>query len=858
MKKIKLKVNKKQDKVKAPKEKKVIWKSVLSFLLICAIGVISLALVFALYIVITSPNFDKSELYQKEPTILYDKYGAELARVGAMDSVVITYDEIPDVLIDALIATEDSRFFQHNGLDLFRFLKASFGQILGSDSAGGASTLSMQVIKRTYTSSQDEGLAGIIRKFTDIYMAVFKLEANYTKEEIIEFYLNSQWFANAGDINIEKGIYGIEQASLYFFGKSSKDLNLAEASLLVGMFQNTYYLNPYSYPDKAKDRQKTVLKLMVRHGYITQEEADNALAIPLDNLLLKQDKGEILQAESKQAFIDYCLDEVETNLGVDPREVSLKIYTTFDPKIQEILEKVEDGDVYKFPNSYEETDEYVDEGIAVTSVADGSIVALSGGRNYKGNGQNLATDIKKQPGSTAKPIFDYAMYIEHISHSSYAMFLDEPTTYSTGQRITNYDNGYKHLITLRDALRDSRNIPAYLAFKDVANLDQKIIEDFVHSVGIDYGDTLYESASIGGFDGVSPLQMAAAYATFARGGYYIKPYTYTRIINNETEKEINYSYSKEKVMEESTAYMINNILNNYGAGGDKVASKTGTTNLPKDVKDNNHLPSGAILEVWYNSYSTEYSVSLWYGYKQLYPNAAETKHYLNSSSGGTARSTIMSYLAKNIHKNKKEFPIPKGVTGVNIEKETFPPKLCSAYTPKNLCVTEYFVSGTEPTDASSRFDTLPDPTNGSFNFSGNTITLKWTPISTPEAIDPTALANHFNEYYGSYANQYYNSRLQYNNTNIGNLIYRIYLKNSDGTLTEIGTTTGNTFNYSASVGGNYTFVVKASYSIFKYNMSNGLTISTRTIDNNVNNMVDGNQNNSNNNNTNNDDDTGLN
>ncbi len=850
MKKIKLK-NKKV-KAKSSKDKKVVWKSILNFCLICAIGLISACLAFALYIVITSPNFDKNKLYQKEPTILYDKYGDELARVGSMDSDVITYDEIPDVLIDALIATEDSRFFQHNGLDLFRFLKASFGQLLGSNSAGGASTLSMQVIKRTYTSTNDEGIEGIIRKFTDIYMAVFKLEANYTKEEIIEFYFNSQWFANAGDINIEKGIYGIEQASLYFFGKSSKDLNLAEASLLVGMFQNTYYKNPYSFPDAAKDRQKTVLKLMVRHGYITQEEADDAYAISLDDLLVKQDRSEILQAESKQAFIDYCLKEVEANLKINPREVSLKIYTTFDPKIQDVLEKVEDGEVYKFPNSYTETPEYVDEGIAVTSIADGSIVALSGGRNYKANGQNLATDIKKQPGSTAKPIFDYAMYIEHISQSSYAMFLDEPTTYSTGKKITNYDNSYKHLITMRDALRDSRNIPAYLAFKEVSKLDQKIIEDFVHSVGIDYGENLFEAASIGGFDGVSPLQMAAAYATFARGGYYIKPYSYTKIYNNETEKEINYSYSKEKVMEESTAYMINSILDNYGAGGSKVASKTGTTNLPKDVKDSNHLPSGAILEVWYNSYSTEYSVSLWYGYKKLYPNASETKHYLTSSSGGTARSTIMSYLASKIHKDKKAFPVPKGVTSVNVEKETFPPKLCSAYTPSNLCITEYFVSGTEPTEASKRFDTLPDPTNGSFSFSGSTITLKWTPISTPEAIDQTYLTNHFNEYYGDYASQYYNSRLEYNNTNIGNLVYRIYLKNSDGTLTEIGSTTGNTFNYSASVGGNYTFVVKASYSIFKSNASPGLIISTRTIDNNVSNMVD-----PNNSHDDDDEDTGL-
>ena len=220
--KINLRKSKKtKEKPKKEKEKKSLFKTILSIVLFVAIILISIFLIFALYVVVTSPDFDKTKLYQKEPTILYDKNGDELTRVGAKDSTLVTYDEIPDVLIDALVATEDSRFFQHNGLDLFRFLKASVLQVLGKSYAGGASTLSMQVIKNTYTSKEDEGIKGIIRKFTDIYMAVFKLEANYTKEEIIEFYFNSQWFANAGNVNVKDGIWGIEQASLYFFNKST-------------------------------------------------------------------------------------------------------------------------------------------------------------------------------------------------------------------------------------------------------------------------------------------------------------------------------------------------------------------------------------------------------------------------------------------------------------------------------------------------------------------------------------------------------------------------------------------------------------------------------------------------------------
>ena len=173
-----------------PKEKKVIWKTILSWILVFAIAFVSLLLVFSLYIVITSPNFEKQELYQTDPTILYDVNGEEFARVGAEDSSVVSYDELPEVLIDALVATEDSRFFQHNGIDLFRFMTATFKTLLGSKDAGGASTLSMQVIKNNMTSKVASGIEGIKRKFSDIYLAVFKLKKEYKKEQIMKLNIN--------------------------------------------------------------------------------------------------------------------------------------------------------------------------------------------------------------------------------------------------------------------------------------------------------------------------------------------------------------------------------------------------------------------------------------------------------------------------------------------------------------------------------------------------------------------------------------------------------------------------------------------------------------------------------------------
>jgi len=840
MKKLKINIKKKTAKPKAnkvTKQKKSRWRTILSFFLVIAIFIISICLAFALYIVLTSPDFKTEELYQTEPTILYDKYGEELARVGAEDNTIVKYDELPEVLIDALIATEDSRFFQHNGLDLFRFIKASVLQLTGSDGAGGASTLSMQVIKNAYTKKgKEESTAeSFIRKFRDIYMSVFKLEANYTKEEIIEFYLNSQWFANSGSVNTS-GIEGVERASQYYFGKSVKDINLSEASLMAGMFQNPYLYNPYRNPEGCRNRQITVLKLLVRHGYITEEQKDAVLEIPISSMLVTK-KNNGIHVESNQAFIDYVLDEVASKTDINPRQVSLKIYTTFDPKVQNVLEQAEDGEFYKYPN------DVIEEGIAVTSTKDGSITALSGGRNYLAQGFNMATELKKQPGSTAKPLFDYAMYIEHINQSSYEMFIDDEKTYSNGQHIKNHDGRFKGLVSMRYALDDSRNIPALTAFQTVYALDENIIKDFIHSVGIDYGKDLFESAAIGGLaKGVSPLELSAAYATFARGGYYIEPYAYTKIVVNATNKEIFHSYTKEKVMEESTAYMINNLLiDSYNgkkpSGDTDVAGKTGTTNLDKNTTERHGIPKTSVMDVWLVSYSPSYSIALWYGYEKIEPNASEKKYYLTSGEGSTARRQIMNGLATKIHEKNEKFKVPKTVEKVPVELETFPPQLCSNYTPKDMCNDEYFVKGTKPTEVSNRYNTLADPTNGSYEFSGSTITLKWDAIATPDAISAEYLTNHFNEYYGEYATKYYEKRLEYNAINIGTINYEIYLKDSNGNENYIGSTSINSFTYTVPTGGEYTFVIKSSYSIFKDNRSSGLTISAKTIDNNISDIV---------------------
>ncbi len=841
LKKIKIKPKKtnvtkiKEEKTKIPKiiekkqkktKRKINYKKIiLSTILIGGITAITAFLVLALYIIVTAPDFNENLLFEKEATIIYDVNGSEIARIGKDNVELVTYDELPQVLIDAIVATEDSRFFQHTGLDAPRFVIATAGNLLGNEDAGGASTLSMQVIKNTYTSSDASGFSGIVRKLTDVYMSIFKLENAYTKEEIIEFYVNSQWLANDGNTNYTS-ITGVEQASHYFFGKSVSELSLAEATIIAGMFQNPVAHNPYDYPESARSRQKTVLTLMVRHGYITEAEMDAVLEIPIESLLVEQEGN---TNNYLQAAIDYALDEVidktttdENPNGINPYTTPMEIYTTFDPEVQQVLNDVETGESYEIP----EARGPLQFGIAVTSMTDGSIVGLSAGIDYVAKGDNYAL-MRQQPGSTVKPIFDYAPYIEYLNGSPGTIFLDEPHTYTNGGSVRNYDNKFKGYITMQDALIDSRNIPALKAFQAVNEYDSSLIGEFVNGLGIDYGTTLYESAAIGGFDGVSPLELSAAYAAFGRDGYYIEPYSVTKIHLIEEDKTIEYKYTKEKAMEESTADLVNQMLVAAGdanvagfkVSGTDIGAKTGTTTIDADAAEILNVPENTIPDSWVASYNPQYSIATWLGYK-----AITEDYYLTSSLAAPIRNAISKAVGSELYDKNQTFDKMSGVTSVVVEKETIPLMLASDGTPDNMKYSATFIAGTEPTEVSARYEILNNVTNLKASSSGAVITLNWDAIATPDALNQEVLIDYFNESYGTSATKYYESRLAYNTSSIGSITYDIYL-DVNGNLIHLGTTATTSFNYDTTTNvladGNYNFVIISNYSIYKGSQSSG-------------------------------------
>lgn len=817
--------NKQKKKFKFNKQKiKFILKILLIIFIVGIIAAIGIVAVFFHSIVKNAPDFNPNDLYQKESSIIYDSEGKLITKLGNEKRENITYEDMPEVLIDAIVATEDSRFFQHNGFDLPRFLVASLGQAMGKDS-GGASTLTMQISKNSVSkSTESKGMAGIRRKFTDIYMSIFKIEKNYTKKEILEFYANYNFLGGTTVIN--GGAYGVEQACLTYFGKNAKDINLSEAALIAGLFQAPNAFDPYLDPEAAEDRRKEVLYLMERHGYITHEQREIAKQLTVDKIILKEHES---QGGEFQQYIDMVRKEIE-ELGYDPYETPMEIWTTMDREKQSHINSIMTGTQSPVTGlTYEWQNDKVDAGISVLDVKTGAIVAVGGQRNNIALRQmNYATDIHRQIGSTAKPLFDYGPGIEYQNWSTYTPFGDEPHAYSNGLKINNWNYSFNGFLTLRQAVNGSWNIPALKAFQ--AN-DKANIREFVTKLGLSPDEELHEAHALGGYGGESPLTLSAAYAAFANGGYYNKPYSVQKIVFRDTGEVYEHKSQKVRAMGEDTAYMIADVLVSTAGpalgrysyvNGVQFGAKTGTSNFPDYVFEQYHYPSNAVNDIWVAGISPQYAIAVWYGYEE------NIEGYYNVISSGQ-NSRIFQAIAQGVFRDKVYFQKPSSVSSVTIEKESYPAALPSSHTPEDMKVTELFKAGTEPTEVSSRYDTLKDVTNLKGSIKNGQASLTWDPIATPDAISMDYLNKYFSEVYQDegHRKKHLDERLTYNKNNIGEIGYNVYLKDENGDLQLLGFTKDT--KYSANIGNDdsYTFVVKSCYSIFKANMSDGADVTIK-------------------------------
>ena len=793
-----------EDMKKYKRKKRRIFKMLFNLMLLLILLALIGAIIFSIYIVINAPDFDPDNLYRAESSIIYDRDGNQIAKIGLEKRKKVSYEELPQVLVDAIIATEDSRYYQHNGFDLPRFTRAAAGQVInkitGHGNAGGGSTISMQVVKNNFTDTEQT----ITRKFTDIYIAIFKLEKNYSKEEILEYYVNTPFLGNSS--------YGVEQACQSYFGKSVSDINLSEAAIIAGLFQAPSAYDPYKYPEETTDRRNTVLYLMQRHGYITKEEAEIASSIPVESLLRSSNPEN--GANPYQSFIDIVLDEVEEKTKKSPYTTGMKIYTTLDMGKQNVLNDIMNG------KTWEWQDEYIQAGVGVVKTDTGEILAIGGGRNRNGERMfNFATMINKQIGSTAKPLFDYGPAIEYNNFCESTPFFDGPYTYSSGARLKNWDGQYQGVITLKKALAESRNIPAVKAFQAVDNAK---IKEFVTNLGmtpeIDSEGGLHEAHALGAFNGTNPVQLAGAYAAFGNGGYYTKPYSVSKIEYIDSGKTVNLKNKTTRVMSDATAYMITDVLlyavESYGniggtVWGVRLAAKTGTTNYSDATLAEYGFPYSAINDLWTAGYTPEISVALWYGYD------TPVRGYYNT--GGYTKNNLYRQIIDGISNRevKQSFDVPSSVVRVTVEKETYPVQLPGDNTPDDMKVTEYCKAGTEPGTRSNRFDKLENVTNLSSKDNGSKITLSWKAASEPK----TTSLDFFKEYYKVLYAQHIEEKFAEMQAANGAFGYEISARNnSTDETTVLGFTTSTTYTVDKQEN-DTTYYVKTKY------QNNGITTS---------------------------------
>lgn len=778
-------------KRKVSKKKKMI----LNILIICVIAFASLMAVFFAYIIVKAPKFDPNNLKFTQMSELYDTEGNIITKMGNENRTEISYDDLPEVLIDAIIATEDSKFFQHNGFDLARFMKASMYQLVGKN-GGGASTLTMQIAKNNYTSTESKGFEGITRKFTDIYLSIFKIERKYTKKEILEFYVNDSYLGN--------GAYGVEQASLNYFGKSVSELNLAEASFIAGLFQSPTYYNPYNYPERAEGRRKTVLYLMQRHGYITEEEKEIAENSPITSYIKKtQTSGTYSEY---QGYIDTVVEELENEYDLNPYTTPLKIYTAMNRSKQDFVNKVMNGEAWKWEN------ENAQAGVVMTDSASGEVLAVGAGRNKNSErSYNYATMTNRQIGSTAKPIFDYGPAVEYLGWGTVNYIDDTPTTYSDGTKISNSDGGYKGRLPLYQALGLSRNVTALKTFQQVSKEagNDKILK-FASSLGItpevDKNGKIHEAHSIGSFTGStkkeesrnSPMTMAGAYQAFSNGGYYIKPHTIKKFVYKDTDEVVETKSAKTRVMNDSTAYIINYSLNwsateglaksAAGISGVQTAAKTGTSNFDEATRKRYRLSNKAVNDLWVCGYTPKQTITFWYGYDSI------TKGHSTTSSWST-RDKFYRNLAENLFdKDGSSFARPSSIEEVSVIRNSIPLK-------KALYggVVGYFRKGTGPDETGTeQAEQLPSVSGVTSSISGNTVHLKWNGISAEDMVNL-----NFDDSYGT-------------------LGYDIYVKDgSGGSEVYVGTTTSTSYTHTTSYS-NPVYVIYTAYSNYKTNRSKGV------------------------------------
>ena len=644
------KVNKQE---KEPRPKASVFTFIMAilmciFLLACLAGAIG-AFVFAAKLCEDKPELKVEDLVAPDSSTIYDSEGNKIMELGMYLRENISYTEMPNNLIDAFLAIEDSRFFEHPGFDIPRFTKAIIENVRTRDFSQGGSTITMQLIKNTYysidadadsTIAAREGMSGIKRKMQEIVLALeLENRTKTTKQEIIAMYINK--------VNYGNNIRGVQKAAQYYFGKDAKELNLSESAFLAGLINSPNTYNPYNdnykydnayldpdinYLSNATERRNEVLNLMVDHGYISEAEAQLAKSVRIEDMLIGVDVSFTEMNEKYQSYIDAVIDEVEEVTGESPYTTGMEIYTNMSPYMQEYIYDMQNEEEYvgiEFPN------ELCQSAIVVMDNQNGAVEALGGGRGESENARefNRATSAYLNPGSSIKPVIDYALCIDALGYATSHTFTDMPYyLYDGNVLISNYDHAYHGDMLMTEALGRSQNTPAVQALAAVvAEKGEEFVIDYMNSIGFkfDYSDFDLQFAIGGNRCLVTPLQLAGAHAMFINGGRYIRPHTVNYIVYNDGRDNFVADTQGLQAISDATAWMVA-YLEEYNMTGSfsslmwycnryidyPLYGKTGTTDWGDSGLDYG-IPESATKDSWLVMQTNKYTISCWTGYDKL-------------------------------------------------------------------------------------------------------------------------------------------------------------------------------------------------------------------------------------------------
>lgn len=647
-----------QKKKRSRKYKGNKWKMILFFIgaaflfIIVSGGLVIAAMIY------DAPSINASDLKTPLSTRIYDQDKELVSTLFHEENRIdIKIDEVPDSVKNAVISIEDKRFYDHHGIDYRRLLGAVKANIKDGWGAEGGSTITQQVIKRSVLSPEKT----LKRKVQEAWLSL-KLERKYSKDEILEMYLNNVYFG--------QGAYGIKTASAAYFGVDDlAELNVSQAAMLAGLPNAPSVDNPFKSPERAEKRRSQVLSAMVSNQVISKQDAEEAENKSISEII--DDKEELQENDDPyNAYVDAIYDQlVKQEKVVTDEEFfqgGLNIYTTLDSDAQQAVYDLLHSEDIPYP------DENFETGISLVDTKTGAIKAIGGGRNFKAiSYTNHGSEaLSQSPGSIIKPIMDYGPAIEHLQWPTSHILSDETYQYSDGTPIREWDGEYWGDVTIRRALEWSRNIPALKAFQAVG---KDKVQEFASGLGIDV-DPIHESAAIGGFDPVSPLQMAEAYAAFGNGGTYNEPFTVEKIVfpdGDEWEPET----KSHEAMHDYTAYMITDMLKTVitsGTGtqanvnGIPLAGKTGSTNIPQDKKDEYGIGDG-LRDSWFAGYTPQYSLAIWTGYPSLTDEDGNPQYIRYDGSQDIAKLIFREIMSTVSDPDMEDFEQPDSVVSIGSE-----------------------------------------------------------------------------------------------------------------------------------------------------------------------------------------------